>query len=196
MPPQFRYPCPDCRSTRDLHDPDCRFGGRAHHEIERAYVELLAPLAVRPRELPALRSAVPAWSPLHAACLETLRRQHRLEETGDGLELLTPEERTERVSTPDHDPVRTIFEHGSVPGCHDNAVFALIAWYEMVGLSWAETRENTVAWLSESGAWDRGGFEESTPEELVDKKRHVYEAGYGWKEKATAAKRVIDAHRG
>jgi hypothetical protein len=68
----------------------------------------------------------------------------------------------------------------------------MIAWYEMVGLSWAETRERVIEWLEESGAWDRGGFEESSPAELVDKKRHVYESGYGWKEKASAAKRVID----
>jgi hypothetical protein len=68
----------------------------------------------------------------------------------------------------------------------------MIAWYEMVGLSWEETRTNVVEWLRESGAWDRGGFEEATPEELVDGKRHVYEAGYGWKEKAAAAKRIID----
>jgi len=71
-------------------------------------------------------------------------------------------------------------------------VFALIAWYEMVGLSWEETRERVVRWLRESGTWDRGGFEEATPEELVDAKRHVYEQGYGWKEKARAAKAVID----
>jgi hypothetical protein len=68
----------------------------------------------------------------------------------------------------------------------------MIAWYEMVGLSWEETRENVVEWLHESGTWDRGGFEEATPEALVDRKRHVYEAGYGWKEKADAAKRVIE----
>ena len=92
--------------------------------------------------------------------------------------------------------MRTLYRRGSVPGCHDNAVFAMIAWYEMVGLSWAETRENVVEWLHDSGAWARGGFEESTPGELVDAKRHVYESGYGWKEKAEAAKRVIERHRG
>ena len=97
-----------------------------------------------------------------------------------------------KVSTPTHDPIKTIYEKGSVPGCHDNSVFALIAWYEMVGLSWDETREHVVEWLHETGTWARGGFEESSPEELVDSKRHVYEQGYGWKEKATAAKSIID----
>jgi hypothetical protein len=70
----------------------------------------------------------------------------------------------------------------------------MIAWYEMVGLSWSETKENVAEWLRASGAWDRGGFEESSPEELVESKRHVYEEGYGWKEKGQAAKRVIERH--
>jgi len=64
----------------------------------------------------------------------------------------------------------------------------------MVGLDWPETRENVIDWLHESGTWARGGFEESSPEELVDTKQHVHEEGYGWKEKAVAAKRVIDGH--
>jgi hypothetical protein len=68
----------------------------------------------------------------------------------------------------------------------------MIAYYEMVGLTWPETRENVVDWLRESGTWDRGGFEESSPEELVTKKRHVYEQGYGWKQAAREAKAVIE----
>jgi len=98
------------------------------------------------------------------------------------------------VTHPDRDPLRTIYEKGSVHGAHDNSVFALIAYYEMVGLSWEETRENVIEWLRESGTWQRGGFEEDSPEELVDAKQHVYEQGYGWKEKAKAAKAVIDRH--
>ena len=35
-------------------------------------------------------------------------------------------------------------------------------------------------------------FDITSPEEVVANKRHVYEEGYGWKEKAQAAKRVID----
>ena len=90
------------------------------------------------------------------------------------------------------EPVETVYGKGGVPGAHDNAVFAMIAFYEMVGLSWEEARENTIEWLEESGTWTRGGFEESSPEELVDSKRHVYEQGYGWKQAATEAKAVID----
>jgi hypothetical protein len=49
-----------------------------------------------------------------------------------------------------------------------------------------------VEWLRESGAWDRGGFEEPSPGALLDEKRHVYEAGYGWRQAAQAAKGVIE----
>jgi hypothetical protein len=70
----------------------------------------------------------------------------------------------------------------------------MVAWYEMVDLSWGETREKVVSWLRDTGAWDRGGFEESSPEELVDDKRRVYDEGYGWKEAAQEAKSVIEQH--
>ena len=68
----------------------------------------------------------------------------------------------------------------------------MVAFYEMVGLSWEETKKNMVEWLHESVTWDRGGFEESSPAELVESKRHVHEEGYGWKQAATEAKAVID----
>jgi hypothetical protein len=189
----FRYPCPGCRSTTDLHDPDCRFAGHSRSTIEKAYIDIVAVLAAGPRDRSALHRAVDGdWSPLHDAACSQLERQHRIRETDGVLELLTPAERAERVSTPTHEPLRTIYEEGSVSGCHDHAVFALIAYYEMVGLPWPETRENVVEWLRESGSWARGGFEESSPEELVTKKRHVYEMGYGWKQAAREAKAVIE----
>lgn len=196
MAAYFEYPCPGCRTTSSLHDPDCPFDGESRDGIEKAYMDILAVLSVEPRPERELREASHDWSARHAAALDTLRREHRVRETDAGvLELLTPQERKDRVSEPTHDPIRTVYEHGSVKGCHDNAVFALIAWYEMVGFSWEETREQVIEWLRESGAWARGGFEEDSPEELVDEKRHVYEEGYGWKEKAQAAKRVIDQRR-
>ena len=211
----FQYPCPGCRTTNSLHEADCEFEGVDWPTIERAYTDLLAVLTRAPAGIDEsdLREAVPGeWSGLHRAALGTLERGNRVvrdggdegidrevvdgSESDDGgeLRLLTAAEFKELVSEPTRDPVRTIYEHGSVPGCHDNAVFAMVAWYEMVGLSWPETRENVIEWLRESGAWDRGGFEESTPEELVDAKRHVYDEGYGWKEKGQAAKRVIERH--
>lgn len=189
----FRYPCPGCRSRSDLHDPDCQFAGTSRAEIENAYIDVLAVLSVEPRDLAGLREAVDGeWTPLHDGVRAQLSQQQRLREEDGVYELLTPDERAERVSTPSYEPLRTIYEEGSSPGCHDHAVFAMIAYYEMVGLSWPETRENVTDWLRESGSWGRGGFEEASPEELVQKKRHVYESGYGWKQAAREAKAVID----
>lgn len=192
MAAHFEYPCPGCRTTSNLHAPDCRFDDARRDAIEKAYTDIVAVLSDEPKTEDELRTGAHEWSARHQAALETLQREHRVREEGDVLELLTPEERKEHVSEPTHEPLKTIYEDGSVPGAHDNAVFALIAFYEMVGFSWAETREHVIDWLQDSGTWARGGFEESTPEELVDSKRHVYEQGYGWKEKAQAAKRVIE----
>ena len=195
--PRFAYPCPGCRTTNSLHDAGCDFEGTEWTAVEKAYADLLAVLTRETVTEDALRHAVHGeWSGLHRAALSLLTREGRVRETDAGLELLTAEAYREAVSEPTSEPMRTIYREGSYPGCHDNAVFAMIAWYEMVGLSWEETREHAVEWLRESGAWDRGGFEEASPEALVDSKRHVYEAGYGWKEKAQAAKRVIERHRG
>jgi len=194
--PRFDYPCPDCRTTTSPHGADCSFEGRRRPAVERAYLDAVAVLSTGPRSESALKEAAPGeWTPLHEAALSRLRSTGRVAVgDNDRLRLLTAAEFREQVSEPTAEPIRTLYREGSYPGCHDNAVFAMIAWYEMVGLSWPETRENVVEWLRESGAWDRGGFEEPSPERLVEKKRHVYEAGYGWKEKAQAAKRVIDRH--
>ncbi|PSP78411.1 hypothetical protein BRC81_07650 [Halobacteriales archaeon QS_1_68_20] len=189
----FGYPCPDCRSRNNLHEPGCEFTDRRRAAIERAYVEVLAPLSCEPMSESDLHEAVERWSPLHRAALARLREDHRVKENEAGLLVVVPpEERKERLREPTYEPLRTIYEKGSVPGAHDNSVFAMVAFYEMVGFTWPETKRLVVDWLKESGTWARGGFEESTPEELLESKRHVYEEGYGWKEKAKAAKAVID----
>jgi hypothetical protein len=193
--PRFDYPCPDCHTSSSLHDAGCRFEGVTWQELERAYVDQLAVLVAGARTEDELRDAVSGWDGLREQALSHLRRTGRVQpDTNGRLELLTAEEYREQVSEPTAEPMRTIYRRGSYPGCHDNAVFAMVAWYEMVGLTWAETRVKVIEWLEESGTWNRGGFEETSPAELVDKKRHVYEAGYGWKEKAQAAKRVIERH--
>ena len=197
--PRFSYPCPGCRTTNSLHELDCEFEGTPWPTIEKAYTDCLAVLSASPTPVAesTLREDIHGeWGPLHTAALRTLTAVDRVERADDGtLRLLTAAEYTELVSEPTIEPMRTIYEHGSVPGCHDNAVFAMIAWYEMVDLSWAETKANVVEWLRQSGAWDRGGFEESSPAELVENKRHVYEAGYGWKQAGREAKAVIDRQR-
>lgn len=188
----FDYPCPDCRSRNNLHEPGCRFADNDRAGIEQAYVEVLAPLSCEPMSESSLHDAVERWSPLHKNALDRLIEDHRVKENEAGLLVVVPpEERKERLRVPTYDPLSTIYEKGSVPGCHDNAVFALVAFYEMVGFTWPETKRLVIEWLHESGTWARGGFDESSPEELLESKRHVYEAGYGWKEKAKAAKAVI-----
>jgi len=196
MPAAFGYPCPSCRTTSNLHDPDCQFDGRERETVESAYVDLLAAVMATPRPRGALERDL-SWSSLHAACLSLLQREHRVDEDSSGdLRAVPPEERRERLAVPDPEPLRVIYEEGSVPGCHDNAVFALIAWYESAGFSWAETKQLVVDWLHESNTWARGGFEEPDPERLVENKRHVYEEGYGWQQRAQAAQNVIEGHRG
>jgi hypothetical protein len=194
----FKYPCPGCRSTNDLHDFDCKFTGTPWFDVEKAYTDIVGALADGAKTEEELRAAAHGdWDSLHQAAFQELRTTRRVDETTDEsgrevLELVTPDEYRERLAHPPHDPVKTIYEEGSVPGAHDNSVFAMVAYYEMIGLTWEETREKVVDWLIESGTWQRGGFEEESPEELVDSKRHVHEQGYGWKEKAKAAKAVID----
>jgi hypothetical protein len=193
---RLRYRCPGCRTTSNLHDPGCEFEGTDRTHIEKAYTDILSPLSARNYDdEDALREDVPdRWSGLHGAVLSRLESDQRVVDEDGELQLLPPEEYKERVSKPTFEPLKTIYEKGSVPGAHDHSVFAIIAFYEMVGLSWEETRENTIEWLHDSGTWDRGGFEESSVEELVDNKKHVYEQGYGWKQAATEAKSVIDRH--
>ncbi|PSP57539.1 hypothetical protein BRC72_08680 [Halobacteriales archaeon QH_7_66_36] len=190
--PRFEYPCPDCRTRTNLHEAGCDFDGVRWIDIEAAYVDILTHLSQASLSEGRLRETVDDWDQLHARTLSRLQRDQRIEETDDGLTLLTAEAYKERVTHPTMEPLQTIYEEGSVHGAHDNAVFALVAFYEMVGLSWAETREQMLTWLEESGTWARGGFEEASPEELVDSKRHVYERGYGWKQAGREAKAVID----
>lgn len=195
---RLRYRCPGCRTTNNLHDSGCEFEGTDRARIERAYTDLLSVLTQGLHTESALRESVPGrWSGIHAAVLGRLRNDRRVVEPdeADGLRLLPPGEYRELVSQPTFEPLATIYEKGSVPGAHDHSVFAMLAFYEMVGLSWEEAKENVVAWLVDTGTWDRGGFEESTPQELVESKRHVYEMGYGWKQAATEAKAVIDRRR-
>jgi hypothetical protein len=193
--PSFAYSCPACYSTNSIHAIDCRFEGTPWAEIETAYTDIIIVLSRAPQSQESLADAIPhTWGDLHRQALQRLRREERLAERNGILRLRTTAEFTEYVSKPSREPMRTIYTQGSVPGCHDNAVFALIAWYEMVGLPWDETKENVIQWLTDSGTWARGGFEESSPAELVNNKQHVYDAGYGWREKAESAKRIIERH--
>lgn len=141
------------------------------------------------------QSVASGWGEIYEASVRMLERDSRLETTysngTEELALVPPDEIADRIEPVD-EPLKTVYEHGSVPGAHDNSVFAMVSYYSSKGLSWEDTRRQVINWLEESGTWARGGFEEPTPEALVEEKRHVHEEGYGWLEKATAAKRVID----
>lgn len=188
----YDYRCPDCRTRTSLHDPACRYDGTPWTEIERAYTDVLAVLAAGATPRRRLEETVDPWDRLRRDAVGRLVREQRVRETpGGALELLSPAEFREAVSVPTEENLRLIYETGSVPGCHDHATFALVAYYEMVGLSWEETRERVLEWFHESGTWARGGFEEGSPEELVDAKRHVYEQGYGWQQAAKEAAAVV-----
>ncbi|MFB6160896.1 MAG: hypothetical protein ABEJ61_06925, partial [Haloferacaceae archaeon] len=130
--PRFEYPCPDCRTRNSLHDADCRFEGVEWARIEDAYLDVLAPLStgVRP-EAEVVASWPDADDPLRRAALARLKRDGRVDETNGSLRLLPAAEFREEVAEPTVEPIRTVHRRGSYPGCHDNAVFAMIAWYEM-----------------------------------------------------------------
>jgi len=196
----YGYPCPGCHTTTGLHAADCGFAGTARAEIEKAYIDIVSALSVESMPEDRLRAETHGeWDRLHEAALTTLRKDSRVfahEENGETvLELVPPEELADRVA-PTEEPIRTVYERGSVPGAHDNSIFALVAYYQSKGIPWEETKAALVEWLHDSGTWDRGGFEESSPAELLEKKRHVYEREYGWRDKARAAKHVIESAAG
>ncbi len=194
----FEYNCPDCGATNNLHKIGCDFEHTDWYEIEKAYTDILAVVIGEASEesavtKEALKSGVPGqWGYLHGAVYEQLVFYHRIEETEyDTIVPVDAEERNERF-VPTRDPVKTLWEKGSVPGCHDNTVFALISWHESKGFTWQDTRTRLLDWFERTGTWDRGGFAEESPEQILDQKKHVYETGYGWFDKARAAKGVIE----
>lgn len=184
-------------------------------EIEQAYVDIITALSFRDFVGGDLVDKLDHIdSKLLSDCLHYLVTQNRVFDLTDTelmseLESIDPEtvpddanvyyhlpthaEWKTAVSYPSFEPLKTIYEEGSYPGCHDNAVFALVAYFQMVGLTWDETVDMVEEWFDETGTWERGGFEEDTPRELIEDKKHVYDNEYGWSEKGEAAKNVIES---
>ncbi len=193
----FEYPCPDCFTTNALHDADCRFEGVERARIERAYVDVLSTILAettdgRLSEADLRDRLSDRWGPLYDAALGRLTAHHYLRETADGLEPVAADTRMDEQE-PTAPSLGLLWERGSVPGCHDNAIFALISWHELHGFDWAQTRERMLEWFDRTGTWARGGFEESSPAAVLANKRHVHEKGYGWKEKAEMAAGVVES---
>lgn len=197
----MNYACPKCRSGLGVHDLGCQWDGIDMTTIEKAYTDILAVLTRAPQTKHDLKDNVHGeWSEIHNGVFDRFVRESRLEAIGEieqnGVErsvwkLLSVDEYREQSKNPSHPDLETIYEHGPVDGCKDDAVVAMISYWEMVGLSWDETRESAVEWLTETGAWEYGSWEESSPEEVVEKKRHVYDESYGWKNVASQAAAVI-----
>lgn len=194
----MKYSCPYCRTTNRLHDHDCRFSDIDIHRIEKAYTDILSVLTRAPQTLPDLRQHVHGeWGEIHRTVFQKrFVDENRLDKLGEVdqhnesrsvYKLKTPDEIQAEKKVPSHPDLETIYHEGAVDGCLDTSIVALIAWWEYAGFGWKETRELTIDWLHESGTWDRGSFEERSPEELVDSKKHVFEEGYGWKDAASTA---------
>jgi hypothetical protein len=193
----LEYPCPDCFTSTALHTADCRFEGADRDAVERAYVNILSTVLGTAAdealtEASLKRRLSDQWGPLHDAALGRLTAHYYLRETDDGLEPVTAATRLDEQE-PTAPALRTLWEHGSVPGCHDNAIFALISWHELHGFDWEQTCERMLEWFDRTGTWARGGFDEPSPTTVLANKRHVHEEGYGWRDKAEMAAGVVES---
>ena len=198
----MRYQCPSCRTSNAVHEIDCRWHDTDIHQIEKAHTDIVSVLSMGgPKTRPELQDEIHgSWLAIHQAVFERLQRDGWIESTGthdhddeefDGHRLLTTDEYAEQSIVPNYDDLRLIYEHGAVDGCLDNSITALIAYWEWQGFSWEQTRDAALDWLETTGTWKRGSFDESSPEELVDSKKHVHQNSYGWKTAAQEAATVI-----
>lgn len=201
------YACPDCGTRNRLHSLDCEFESAGRLDIERAYIDILSyvlgenaeriadsvdsePELVMKSELQ--EGIEGEWDALHRAVYGILEFKYYIREHDDGtVELIRPEERKE-LRVPSQGAIQVVWEYGTVPGCHDNGIFALIAWHAAQGFSWEETRQRLVEWFHRTETWERGGFAENSPQAVLEEKHHVYESEYGWKSKAQATKHVLE----
>lgn len=192
---RFKYQCPDCLSTNNLHERECDYKILDRSEYEKAYIDILSVLSEVTCSKESLIDNAHEWSELHEDVLTRLETIGHVEQTADGFYNIVPPRDRGGDSEPYIDPLATIYRHGTVPGCHDDGLFALMAFYSHIGLTWEDTKAELLEWYERTGAWERGGFEEETPEALLEKKKHIWETGYGWDQKGQQAKRVIEQSR-
>ena len=197
----MKYRCPDCHSTLKFHDTGCEYYDIDMSDIEKAYIDILSILTRAPQTRQDLAASIHGnWSEVHTDIFDRFKREGRIESIGqieqddteaDVWRLLTVDEYRDHSKEPTHPDLQTVYQNGPVDGCKDTATIAYIAYLEMIGFSWDETRETVIQWLHDTGAWERGSWEESSPEELLEEKKHIYERSYGWKEAAKAAASTI-----
>lgn len=191
----FTYHCPDCKTTNNVHEIGCEFEETNRAEFEKAAVDIISVLSVLTCSKSSVKANSDEWSPLHDAVFDRLRELGHIVEVDDSYYRVATKEERESPIRPHSDPLATIYEYGTVPGCHDNGLFALMAFLANQDLSWDKTKTILLNWYDRTNTWERGGFSEDNPEALIESKRHVWEEAYGWSKKARSAKRVIDAYR-
>lgn len=195
----FTYPCPVCGTENNLHIESCKFTGIDRTEYESAYIDIISWLSLSTMRLSTLKSQIEDsgqnWSEIHRECLLELSDRNRVQIDEDGFYRLISKKEREDLLEPSTEPLATIWEYGTVPGCHDNGLFSLIAYFAHQDLSWEATKEKIQDWYQRTKSWERGGFEESSIEELIESKKHVWEEQYYWSSHARQAKRVIENHR-
>lgn len=196
----YGYRCPRCRTTNTIHENDCRYESLVDGAIEEAHIDIISSLSmVRLTEGELEDRAHNGWSQVHDDVLGLYQKEGRIttqtRDTDDGdVEVLylrsIAEYREQLVPTQRY--INTIWERGPVDGCKDDAVVAAISWHEWMDFSWESTRERVADWLRDTGAWKRGSWEESSIDDLLRSKKHVYDGSYGWKEAAQSACRIIE----
>lgn len=199
MGDKFSWPCPACGTTNRMHEFECKHEYRPYHAFELRYTDILAVLldAGEPISYQKLRAGVDElprdepWIPLHDECLEALTDRRRVLKEGGRYRVPTPDERSEQV-IPLFEPLRTIYEYGPVDGCKDYAVYTMMSWCNLKDLTWPQARNFMREWLTDTNAWERESWGESSIEELVNSKKHVWSGDFGWGGHAEAAKNTID----
>ena len=181
-----RYHCPGCYTTNRMHGEQCEHEQADIHEIEQAWVQIVARLAAwtapNPDEgtsVERLQADIADWGELHESVLDELEHQSQVVRSDGHIRLLSDAERKEMVH-PTGGDLALVMEHGACDGCLDYGVSAVISWHEMEGFDWDETKERTIDWLNRTGTWERGDFEEPSPARLVESKKHIWTEGHGW----------------
>lgn len=132
------------------------------------------------------------WTQKHWDCLNRLKNERRLMETDDGIRLTEEHERAEQI-IPNFEPLRTIYAHGPVDGAKDYSVYTMVSWCSLKEMSWEQTVNFLTEWLEESNAWERESWGESSINELLSDKKHVWANDLGWGDMADVAKHEIES---
>jgi len=188
---RFKYQCPDCLTTNDLHEFGCEYEDVDRSQYEKAYTDIISVLSTITCSKPNLIDNAHQWSCLHEDVLTRLQTIGHVEQTAGGYYTLVAPNERKSDAEPHIDPLATIYRHGTVPGCHDDGLFALMAFYSHIDLTWEDTKGELLEWYERTGSWERGGFEEPSPEALLEKKKHIWRVGYGWEQKGRRAERLI-----